>query len=165
MLADGSMTVVKKPAFLALRKNRYVALYFPMAEGRFRIAYCVDGKFNKTRDVPLYRVEQTQFVYPMPEVKLAMFRLEFGHDGFPYIENFEQVSKESLSEVLSQQSKRGSSYPRELVRNGLLKEEFRDGIQGEKPRNKTNCKTTARAGRLRKFLKNPQFGASSVRCQ
>jgi hypothetical protein len=154
-LSDGSMTAVKRPAFLVLKKNRYVALYFSMAEGRFRIAYCADGKFNKTRDVPLYRVEQTQLVYPMPEVKLAMFRLEFGHDGFPYIENFEQFSQESLNEVLSRQSKRTSSYGRELARHGLLTEEFRNRLQGEKSSKKTNRETTRETRKAAEFPQKP----------
>lgn len=112
--SKGVKICIKFTALSILQATGYLALYFPEKQERLLIAYCVDGVFDRKRDLTLTRGEK-QIVVTMPEVELAVVPMEFEQDGIPYAHNFPHDQLDPLHQS-TKRSQLSVSYARELIR-------------------------------------------------
>jgi len=153
-LAGGSTVPIKFIALSALRENSYLALYFPTQKERLRIAYCADGVLDRTRDFTITR-GQNKFLVTMPDVRLALFPLEFEKDGFPYARNFPSGELAVLDLNSVRKKKLQTVYARELIRAGVQ-------ATSSKPRKTQVRKASKRTQRKKTAIKD--WKSSGPRC-
>lgn len=115
-LLKGVSIPLKSVVFNSLLDTGYLVLYFPESRDRLRIAYCSDGRFDRTRRVTVRRGKDSEFEVSMPEVQLAAFTLEFS-EGLPYMSRFSDlVAKLESNQQLSLAR---AIYGREFARIGI----------------------------------------------
>jgi len=118
-LLTGLPYALKELPFSCLREQGNLLLYFPNLQEKLWIAYCADGRFDRTREVTLGTGDK-QFLIRMPEPRLAMFAVQFRGDGLPYARAFPvQELAAALKGASSKLVKARGIYARELKRIDL----------------------------------------------
>jgi hypothetical protein len=117
-LVKGVSIPLRSIIYHNLIETGHLALYFPnlSLNERLWIAYCSDGKFDRTRKITLRKGGDNEFQISMPEVQLAAFKLEFSR-GLPYISQFGEVAEKLMKTRAPRLTRR--IYAREFDRIGV----------------------------------------------
>ncbi|MEM3448179.1 MAG: competence protein CoiA family protein [Nitrososphaerota archaeon] len=85
---EGVLVPIKEAAFLSLKKQGYLLLYYPeiSPDRRLWIAYCTDHKYNRTYEF----LTNDGFLVEMRQVKITMVPLQFTDNGLPLISRREK---------------------------------------------------------------------------